>query len=52
LIVALLIQDGHEICFFEDEGFGKFCEVDPNAEQLLLDAIQMEGEPNGGVGDA
>jgi hypothetical protein len=33
--VYLIFQDGHEICFVDEEGFRKLSEFDPEGEKLL-----------------
>jgi hypothetical protein len=35
LHVYLILQDGHEICFVDEEGFCKLSEFDPEGEKLL-----------------
>jgi hypothetical protein len=35
LHVYLIFQDGHEICFVDEEGFRKLSVFDPEGEKLL-----------------
>lgn len=41
-VVILADPDGHEICFVGDEGFRELSKVDPNADQLINDAIAKD----------
>jgi hypothetical protein len=35
----VLFQDGHEICFVEDEGYRQLSEFDPEGEALLVKSM-------------
>lgn len=37
-----MFQDGHEICFVDDESFCKLSEVDPEAQVLLDKYIEKD----------
>ncbi|OON20297.1 glyoxalase family protein [Opisthorchis viverrini] len=41
-VIILADPDGHEICFVGDEAFRQLSQMDPNADKLLLDAIQLD----------
>jgi hypothetical protein len=37
MLLSLLIQDGHEICFVGDEAFRELSKMDPEGSKLLDD---------------
>ncbi len=37
-----LSQDGHEICFVGEEGFGELSQVDPKGDELLRKAMEED----------
>ncbi|CAL8147042.1 unnamed protein product [Orchesella dallaii] len=41
-VVMLKDLDGHEICFFGDQGYRLYSKPDPDAEQRLIEAIEEE----------
>ena len=38
----VMLQDGHEICFVDDESFCQLSEVDPEAQSLLDRYIEKD----------
>jgi hypothetical protein len=44
--VYSILQDGHEICFVDDEGFRKLSEFDPEGEKLLDRYISKDKSRN------
>lgn len=41
-VVILADPDGYEICFVGEEGFSELSQVDPQAGQLIEDAIKND----------
>ncbi|KAH9495932.1 Glyoxalase domain-containing protein 4 [Bulinus truncatus] len=41
-VVILADPDGHEICYVGDEGFRELSRLDPNADQLLNEAMEAD----------